>query len=149
MLVVRNADHLAISKVVYGSSGYTRTFQLILKQSPLIEVFRHLHRTMQDNFHLLHRSVRHAPPNQQNSIQALCALLRNNKAHEFERGRTSYKLTDHMDEGINKMQSTTTSSIGDEMGSGVEPEYSAILDGIEKEADGVEVELELDDLEAE
>ncbi|KAI0688586.1 hypothetical protein BC835DRAFT_301430 [Cytidiella melzeri] len=58
-------------KVVYGSSGYARTFQLILKQSPLIEVFRQVHRTMQDNFHLLHHSVRHAPPDLRNTIQAL------------------------------------------------------------------------------
>ncbi|KAI0085494.1 hypothetical protein BDY19DRAFT_996633 [Irpex rosettiformis] len=62
-------------KVVYGSSGYARTFQLILKQSPLIEMFRRLHRTMQDNFHLLHRS-----------------------AHEFHQGRKSYALEDYVRE---------------------------------------------------
>ncbi|KAI0090786.1 hypothetical protein BDY19DRAFT_1035348 [Irpex rosettiformis] len=131
-------------KVVYGSSGYTRTFQLILKQSPLIEVFRHLHRTMQDSFHLPHRSVRHAPQSQENTLQALCALLCANKAYEFEDNRKSYELTDHVHEGIYKLQSSATIVTMAEK-SGSEGE-SVFTDDAEKDD---EAEVEIDDLEAE
>ncbi|KAI0083556.1 hypothetical protein BDY19DRAFT_1079007 [Irpex rosettiformis] len=130
-------------KVVYGSSGYTRTFQLILKQSPLIEIFRHLHRTMQDNFHLLHRSVRHAPQSQQNTLQALCTLLCTNKAYEIEDGRKSYELIDHVHEGIYKLQSSGTVATVEMTG----PEDGNVFsDDTEKDE---EAEVEIDDLEAE
>ncbi|KAF8973352.1 hypothetical protein BDZ97DRAFT_1648916, partial [Flammula alnicola] len=48
------------TKIIYGSSGSAQTYELILKQSPLIEVFQHVHTLIQNNFHLLYRSTRHA-----------------------------------------------------------------------------------------
>ncbi|KAI0683240.1 hypothetical protein BC835DRAFT_1409447 [Cytidiella melzeri] len=123
-------------KVVYGSSGYARTFQLILKQSPLIEVFRRIHQTMQDNFHLLHRSVRHAPPDLTNTIQALCDLLRKNKAHEFDDSRKSYDLKHHMNDGLYLLQSTVTNKLSTE-------ETAGEIEDID-----VDDELGVDDLEA-
>lgn len=65
---------------------------------------------MQDNFHLLHRTVRHAPPNLHNTIQALCDLLRENKAHEQIDVRKSYSLTDHMRRGMLLLQTSTTTA---------------------------------------
>ncbi|KAI0702312.1 hypothetical protein BC835DRAFT_1411137 [Cytidiella melzeri] len=123
-------------KVVYGSSGYARTFQLILKQSPLIEIFRRIHQTMQDNFHLLHRSVRHAPPDLTNTIQALCDLLRKNKAHEFDDSRKSYDLKHHMNDGLYLLQSTVTNKLSTE-------ETAGEIEDID-----VDDELGVDDLEA-
>ncbi|KAI0691137.1 hypothetical protein BC835DRAFT_1417357 [Cytidiella melzeri] len=123
-------------KVVYGSSGYARTFQLILKQSPLIEVFRRIHQTMQDNFHLLHRSVRHAPPDLTNTIQALCDLLRKNKAHKFDDSRKSYDLKHHMNDGLYLLQSTVTNKLSTE-------ETAGEIEDID-----VDDELGVDDLEA-
>ncbi|KAI0750575.1 hypothetical protein BC629DRAFT_1584883 [Irpex lacteus] len=119
-------------KVVYSSTGYARTFQLILKQSPLIEVFRQIHRTMQDNFHLLHRSIRHAPPDLTNTINTLCDLLQENKAHVVDESRSSYNLVDHTSTMLNSLD-----------GTGVNNEDS------EETGDGEPDEIEEADLEIE
>ncbi|KAH7906214.1 hypothetical protein BJ138DRAFT_1223402 [Hygrophoropsis aurantiaca] len=94
------------TKVVYGSSGSARTFELILKQSPLIEIFRRVHVLIQDNFHMLHRSVRHAPPNLKNTLSVLCALLEKHKAHEIvpNRNTSPEALKDHFKDGMLVLQ---------------------------------------------
>lgn len=128
-------------QVVYSSTGYARTFQLILKQSPLIEVFRRIHRTMQDNFHLLHRSIRHAPPDLTNTINALCDLLQENKAHIMDESRSSYNLVDHVSMGLYKLQTSTMLNSID--GTGVDNEDN------EETGDGEPDETEEADLEIE
>ncbi len=100
---------------------------------------------MQDNFHLLNRSVRHAPQNQENTLQALCALLRTNNAYELKDGRKSYELTDHVREGIYKLQSTASASI---LQPGGDDDAAAEADGETAGADD-EPEVEIDDLEVE
>jgi hypothetical protein len=62
---------------------------------------------MQDNFHLLHNSVRHAPSNLQNTIKALCDMLHKHEAHKFSLDRKSYDLTDHLHYGFYLLQTTT------------------------------------------
>ncbi|KAI0257815.1 hypothetical protein BC834DRAFT_809974, partial [Gloeopeniophorella convolvens] len=42
------------TKVIYSGSGQTRTLQLVIKHSPLIEIFRSVSTVVQDNFALLH-----------------------------------------------------------------------------------------------
>ncbi|KAI0072064.1 hypothetical protein K474DRAFT_1678964 [Panus rudis PR-1116 ss-1] len=92
------------TKVVYPGTGYTRTLQLVLKQSPLIELFRHVHRLMQDNFHLIHRTVRHAPPDIGNTIKVLCKLLQESKGYTFVKDRKSVRIPDHLHEGMLLLQ---------------------------------------------
>ena len=58
---------------------------------------------MQDNFHLLHRSVRHAQPDLSNTIQALCDQLKEYQAYEFHDGRSSYDLKHHVSIGRNPL----------------------------------------------
>ncbi|THH23068.1 hypothetical protein EUX98_g8113 [Antrodiella citrinella] len=128
------------TKVVYGSSGYTRTLLLIIKQSPLIETFRKIHTLMQDNFHLLHRSVRHAPPNIQNTITALRELLEKTNGHLFSPDRIeglTVSLMDHYSDGMYKLQTTPIGKKG-----------GLVIDGEADEEMGIEEELDIDDLEA-
>ncbi|PSS32232.1 hypothetical protein PHLCEN_2v2001 [Hermanssonia centrifuga] len=118
------------TKVVYSGSGSSRTFQLVLKQSPLIQVFRQVHTLMQDNFFLLHRTVRHAPSDLRNTIKALCDELERNKAHEYNENRqTAPDLIDHFREGMRILQTTKTTPSTDDS------------------ANDFAGELELDDLE--
>ncbi|KAF8971524.1 hypothetical protein BDZ97DRAFT_1786939 [Flammula alnicola] len=112
----RGADWLnellnLFTKVTYGSSGSARTFEWILKQSPLIEVFRHIHKIIEENFHLMHRSVRHAPPNIQNTLNVLCDLLEQHGAHELNEKRTSCKLTDHFRDGMRVFQTEKSGGV--------------------------------------
>lgn len=107
---------------MYGSSGSARTFELILKQSPLIELFRRVHGVIQDNFHLLHRSVRHAPPDIRKTLDVLCELLEKYKAHEFKPGRTACKLKDHFRDGMVILQTEkgTTSQVDEDNDTSIE-----------------------------
>ena len=92
------------TKIVYRSIGYMWTFQLILKQSPLIEEFHKLHTMMRDNFHLSHHLVWHAPPNLQNTLRQLWDMPERDATHEIHIGREAYKLEDHFREGMHLLQ---------------------------------------------
>jgi hypothetical protein len=48
----QEAHHLC--KVTYGGKGSNRTFQLVMKNSLLIETFQKVHINIWDNFHLVH-----------------------------------------------------------------------------------------------
>ena len=91
-------------QVIYGGTGYSHTFQLILKQSPLIEMFRQIHTSMQDHFHLLHRSIRHAPANLKSTLDALGVLLEEGHTHTIDETRQARKIMDHLREGMRIFQ---------------------------------------------
>lgn len=99
---------------------------------------------MQDSFHLVNRTVRHAPQNQQNTLQALCTMLHENQAYEFRQGRKSYELTDHVHEGIYKLQISASAVVSEALANGNGD--AAVSDENDKDD---EVEVEIDDLEAE
>ncbi|KAI0267690.1 hypothetical protein BC834DRAFT_1040462 [Gloeopeniophorella convolvens] len=103
------------TKVVFSGSGQTQTLNLVIKQSPLIEVFRSVHTVIQDNFGLLHRSTRHAPKNLSRTIEILCSNLNKNRAHCNDESRKDAKIpkvNDHMQIGITRMHEATEMSGG-------------------------------------
>lgn len=59
---------------------------------------------MQDTFHLLHHTVRHAPPDLNHTVKVLGTLLQESHAHIEEAGRKSFKLMDHFREGMRILQ---------------------------------------------
>ena len=59
---------------------------------------------MQDHFHLLHRSVRHAPTNLKSTIDALCSLLQEGGAHAINEARQARRIIDHLREGMRILQ---------------------------------------------
>ncbi len=130
------------TKVVYGSSGYTRTFQLIIKQSPLIELFRKVHTLFQDNFHLVHRSVRHAPPDTASTLKVLLDELKKSDVHAFKpERRAEVKLEDHLREGMYILQTSTRIMRGAEA-------EDAAGDEDTNDDEDEDMELDIDDLEA-
>ncbi|TFK78704.1 hypothetical protein K466DRAFT_606732 [Polyporus arcularius HHB13444] len=130
------------TKVVYGSSGYTRTFQLIIKQSPLIELFRKVHTLFQDNFHLVHRSVRHAPPDTASTLKVLLDELKKHNPHMCTPNRPAeVKLEDHLREGMYILQTTTGIARETEV-TGTDTEEG------QGEDEELDIEVDIDDLEA-
>lgn len=64
-----------------------------------------MHTNIRDNFHLLHRSVRHAPVSLQSTLETLSQLLQKHHAHESAtRVGVAYKereeLVDHFQQGM-------------------------------------------------
>ena len=89
---------------MYAGSGQTHTLQLMLKQSPLIEIFRSVHVLIEENFHMLHRSVRHARPDTTMTIKILCDVLHRHCAYEQKGRKDVNKLLDHRQEGTRRIQ---------------------------------------------
>ncbi|GLB35134.1 hypothetical protein LshimejAT787_0206990 [Lyophyllum shimeji] len=130
------------TKVTYSGASSNRTFQLVIKNSPLIQIFRSVHENIEDNFHLLHRSVRHAPPNLKNTLTTLTSELKKHQAHEIAlrigvQYRETEALTDHFRQGMLVLQTEKTPRFGsiDEEGEGGEedetPADELDLDGIQ------------------
>ncbi|KIJ35147.1 hypothetical protein M422DRAFT_181128, partial [Sphaerobolus stellatus SS14] len=74
------------TKVVYGGRFSNRTLQLMLKQSPLIEIFRRVHHLVDDWLHITKRSKKHAPSDMKNTLKSLCNYMAEGKAHVFIKG---------------------------------------------------------------
>ena len=62
-----------------------------------------MHTNIRENFHLLHRSVRHAPVNLQSTLETLTQMLQNHRAHESAiRVGVEYKETEELDDHLLK-----------------------------------------------
>ena len=119
-------------------SGQARTLQLVLKQSPLIEVFQSVHVIIQENFHMLHHYVCHAPPDMTTTVKILCDGLRKYCTHEEKGCEDTNKVIDYLQEGMRCIQTEKS-----EMSEG------RVIDGMNGVDDDHEqrVAVEMDDLE--
>lgn len=61
----------------------------IIKESPLIEVYRHCHVTIENAFHLQHHTLCHSPPDMTKTIQWLVGRINKKCAHAFKVGRSA------------------------------------------------------------
>lgn len=123
--------------MVYAGTGQARNLHHVIKQSPLIEVFRAVHTTVQEHFYLLHRSTRHAPKDLTNTLQTLCAILEHERAHDKtvlpQRGDIKH-IQNYLKEGMKRMQNTV----------GMDDEVDTLADD---DGNMFNDELDLDDLE--
>jgi hypothetical protein len=77
---------------------------------------------------MLHRSVRHAPPNLTTTIKVLCDGLKKNQAHSFDPLRQVAKLLHHLQEGEWQIQTEKGNDTGIGMELGDEGESGAIVE---------------------
>ncbi|KAG2084330.1 uncharacterized protein F5147DRAFT_748810 [Suillus discolor] len=82
------------TKVIFRGGGPNGTLDHIIKESPLIEVYRNCHVTMENAFHLQHRTIRHAAPDMTKTIQKLAARIKQKNPHTKKEGRRSGGCTD-------------------------------------------------------
>ncbi|KIM55070.1 hypothetical protein SCLCIDRAFT_17457 [Scleroderma citrinum Foug A] len=71
------------TKVIFSGTGPNQTIKHIIKESPLIEVYRHCHVTVENAFHLQYRTLHHSPPDMTKTIQRLAARIKEKGAHTF------------------------------------------------------------------
>lgn len=74
--------HLRL-QVIFSGTGPNRTIKHIIKESPLIEVYRHCHVTVENAFHLQYQTLHHSPPDMTKTIQRLAARIKEKGAHTF------------------------------------------------------------------
>lgn len=75
------------TKVIHGGSGTSRNMKHIIKESPLIELYRECHVAIEKGFYLEHRTIRHQHPDVTNSLRKLCARMQENMSLVFTLGR--------------------------------------------------------------
>lgn len=95
----------------------------IIKESPLIELYRHCHMTVENGFHLSHRTIRHAPPDMTVTLRQLRVEIEKSSPHKFTPSRAAYHSTP--DQIANAMHLYMTNKFAPD----VEDEEGASIEG--------------------
>ncbi|KAF5324267.1 hypothetical protein D9619_011146 [Psilocybe cf. subviscida] len=118
------------TKVIYGGSGSNRTIDRIIEESILIEHFRTCHITVENGFHLQHRTIHHAKPDMTRTLEQLGRHFDEVSPHLFNLERKLervHAVPDQVEEGINSILETgvlqDTSTV--EAGTHEQPEVEA------------------------
>jgi len=101
---------------IYGGKYSNHTKARILKQSPLIEVFKNMRIQFERMFTLDHRTTRHSPPRLQRTFDKLANYMTKNGANVFTAGRTAtYSIPDVMGKGMHDFSTTVRVKSGDDI----------------------------------
>lgn len=73
---------------MYSGHGPNHTIDYIIKQSPIIELYRQCHENIEENFRLLKRTIKHMdPPRDIDDLtDIIWAEMRVNKVHKVQKG---------------------------------------------------------------
>ena len=84
---VKSEGGHSLYQVIFAGSGPNRTKKLIMKRSLLLEVYRSMQRSVEDNFYLTHRTVRHSKPKMTKTLRRLGEYIAGLDGHVFQAGR--------------------------------------------------------------
>ncbi|KAG2126360.1 uncharacterized protein EDB93DRAFT_1097117 [Suillus bovinus] len=111
------------TKVIFAGTGPNRTINHIIKQSPLIEVYRNCHVTVENTFHLTHCTIRHAQPDMTKTIQRLASRVKEKHSHMFKPGQSAMcSIPDQVAAGMTLMQERKVSMADEAETDDIEPE---------------------------
>lgn len=97
---------------IYGGKFSNHEKARILKESPLIGVFKNVHIQAETMFGLKHQTIRHSPPNMQQTFGVLAVYMRKHNANVIVRGRSSaYCVPDAMRSGMNILMTKVPSNV--------------------------------------
>ncbi|KAG2741975.1 hypothetical protein P692DRAFT_20749935, partial [Suillus brevipes Sb2] len=101
--------------------GPNGTLEHIIKESPLIEIYCSCHVTMENAFHLQHRTIRHSAPDMTKTIKKLSARLKDKNVHLSMDGRKALRVVpDQVSAGMTLMQEQKVTNEEDNSGFDVE-----------------------------
>lgn len=104
-----------ILQVIFCGAGPNGTLEHIIKESPLIEVYRNCHVTMENAFHLQHRTIRHAPPSVTKMIRKLTTLIKEKHSHVRKDCRGAFQsIPDQIAAGISLAQEEKMDMVSEE-----------------------------------
>lgn len=90
----------------------------------MIELYRECHITVENGFHLEHRTIRHAPPDMTATLQKLREVMKKTRPHEYTPSRKAkHCVVDQIAVAMHLlMTKRETPSVDDEELAGVEAE---------------------------
>ncbi|KAJ3841791.1 hypothetical protein F5878DRAFT_519481, partial [Lentinula raphanica] len=74
---------------IFGGKGPNHTHQLIFKRSILLEIYRAMQETIESNFALTHRTIRHSKPRMTNTLRNLGTIVSALESTIIKPGRQS------------------------------------------------------------
>ncbi|KAJ3824469.1 hypothetical protein F5880DRAFT_1480156, partial [Lentinula raphanica] len=77
------------TKAIFSGEGPNHTRQLIFKRSVLLEVYRAMQQTVEENFFLTHRTVHHSKPTMTNTLRSLGRVVASLEICVFKPGRST------------------------------------------------------------
>ncbi|KAJ7582032.1 hypothetical protein C8J56DRAFT_793049 [Mycena floridula] len=97
------------TKVIHAGGSSNRMIDHIIKESPLIELYRECHTTVENGFHLMHRTIRHQPPNMRKTLDTLGGIMSAVQPHKFLAGRkANYSVPDQIAVAMNLVMKKVT-----------------------------------------
>lgn len=82
--------------------------KLVFKRSVMIEVYRSVHRMIENNFYLTQRTLRHSNPKMLATLRKLGKHIMNNNAHQFTKGRSAkHSIPNVISEGFAQLNEVT------------------------------------------
>lgn len=88
------------TKVIYCGKNSNQSKKAIVKNSPLISIYRNCHSNIEENYHLVNRTTNHHPASIPRSLKRLRKYIEDGKPHTFTAGRSAHPVTDHLANGI-------------------------------------------------
>src|SRR6185295_970894 len=75
-------------KCLHSGSGVNRTFENLMKESPLIEEYQAVHGIVEENFYLTQQTLRHPPPVMKTNLAMLWRYIEAENMNLHQAGRT-------------------------------------------------------------
>lgn len=95
-----------LTKVIYGGSGSNYTIARIIKESPLIQLYRDCKIVMEKQFLLTPKTMRHGDPDMTESFQALSRCAVSNDMLKFKAARTTHhRIPNYFQVGMDRFES--------------------------------------------
>lgn len=99
-----------LTKSIYGGSGSNYTIARIVKESPLIQLFRDCKSVVEEQFLLTPKTMRHGEPNMIESFNALSRYAVSNGILNFSVGRTTHhSIPNYFQVGMDRYESSPPS----------------------------------------
>ncbi|KAF8986463.1 hypothetical protein BDQ17DRAFT_1259648 [Cyathus striatus] len=90
------------TKVEYGGSSSNHTVDHIIKESPLVEAYRSIRTSIEQNFALSHLTSAHTDPDMTKTFDVLRQHLEHHKPHRRVLGcKSKYCIPDPIEKGMN------------------------------------------------
>ncbi|KAG1829034.1 hypothetical protein DFJ58DRAFT_719737 [Suillus subalutaceus] len=80
------------TKVIFAGTGPNCTIDHIIKQSPLIEVFRNCHVIMENAVYLKNRTIRHTHPDMAATIEKLRSHIQSTSSYMISQNRSAKRI---------------------------------------------------------
>ena len=102
---ISTSNRISAKQVIYAGTGPNRTIEHIIQESPLIELYRDCHVTVENGFYLEHRTIGHTHPDMTKTLRKLRTEIERNAPHHFTPGRrTKLSVPDQIAAAMNTMQ---------------------------------------------